>query len=66
MNDFPFTHTHTRFLSALSELLDNPRDLQRSLLYFLTAGHNPGYVIPHVVYQAKYSCQTIQKAVLNV
>lgn len=55
-----------RFSSALSELLDNPRDLRRSLLYSLTPGHNQGYVIPCAVYQAKYSCQTIQKAALSV
>lgn len=55
-----------RFSSPLSELLDNPRDLRRSLSYFLTPGRNQGYVIPCVVYQPKYSCQTIQKAVLSV
>ena len=55
-----------RFSSALSELLDNPRDLRRSPLYSLTPGHNQGYVIPCAVYQAKYSCQTIQKAALSV
>lgn len=32
-----------RFSSTLSELLDNPGDLWRSLLYFLTPGHNQGY-----------------------
>lgn len=55
-----------RFSLALSELLDNPRDLQRSLLYFLAPGHNQGYVIACAVYQPKYSCQTIQKAALSV
>lgn len=56
----------SHFSSALSELLDNPRDLWHSLLYFLTPDHNQGCVIPFVVYQLKYNCQTIQKAVLSV
>lgn len=55
-----------RFSSLLSELLDNPGDLLGSLLHFLIYRHNQGYVVPCVVYQLKYSFQTIQKAVFGV
>lgn len=54
------------FSSVLSELFDNPGDLRRSSLYFLTPGHNQGYVIPYVVYQLKCCCQTMLESALAV
>ena len=50
------------FSLVLSQMLDNPGDLRRSLVDCLTGWPQPRLCFACARYQQKYSCQTMQKA----